>query len=351
MSTIDPTFLAALAARGQSPPLEISTSWLDTWHRCDRRYFYRYIRGLVPKSVNENMVWGTFFHRIIQEYYRSLQNHAREDAALHNAQLIAERCTLVENKYHGDTPITFDAAKREAIWDTVLYYYENEARFDDFDEIVSVEEPIYMLVGFNNVPLLKIRCTLDLHAKKDGRHYIVDHKTTGDVEQNTEFLALDIQPRVYALTLRNLIEDEVTVCMNYVSREVPPGFGKRSLLTETGNKRSADTLAKMQRKERYLQRKWLTYSPQQYDEQQRELVRDAMMIELETKTEIWPRRIVKMGGMACSSCPYFEICKAEYDGRYLTDAAPLIQSEYTFDNKAKSGGSVIVLPGKHPFAV
>jgi hypothetical protein len=233
------------------------------------------------------------------------------------------------------------------VWDAFSYYYENEARHDDWDEIVSVEEPIYMLVGFGQTPLLKIRCTLDLHAKKDGRHILVDHKSTGDVEQNLEFLALDIQPRVYALTLRNLLQEEVTVCMNYVSREVPPGFGHRSVLTDTGQKRSADTLAKMQRRERYLQRKWLTYSPKQYDEQQRELVRDAMMIELERKTEIWPRRIVKMGGMSCSSCSYFELCKAELNGDYMNDDAPLIQVGYTFDESAALRTKVISL---HPFA-
>ncbi len=254
----------------------------------------------------------------------------------------------VENKYHGDTKIDFDAARREAVWDSFLYYYEHEARNDDWDELISVEEPIYMIVGFNQMPLLKIRCTLDLHAKKGGRHYLVDHKTTGDVEQNLEFLALDIQPRVYALTLRNLLEQEVTVCMNYVSRDVPPGFGHRSLLTDTGQKRNPDTLAKMQRKERYLQRKWLTYSDQQYDEQQRELVRDAMMIELETKTEIWPRRIVKMGGMSCASCAYFELCKSELDGRYLRDDAPLIQVGYSFDEKVRKSASVIVLPQVWP---
>lgn len=345
MTQIDPRFFDRMAATAQ--PTEMSMSWIDTWSRCDRRFMYRYVRGLVPKATSTNMVWGTFFHRIAQEYYRSIRNHAREDAALHNAQMIAERCTLVENKYHGDTKIDFDTPTREKVWDTFLYYYENQARHDEWDEILEVEESAYIVVGMNNVPLLKIRSTFDLHAKKNGQHYIVDHKTTGDVEQNVEFLALDLQPRHYVLTARNLYQEPITMCMNYIARDVPPGFGHRPLETETGQKRSASTLANLQRKERYLQRKWLSYSNEQLDEHQRELVRTAMMIELEKQTEIWPRRIVKMGGMSCSTCPYFALCCAELNGRTMPDESPLIQVAYNKDERLERKADVISL---HPFA-
>lgn len=343
MTTIDPRFIDRVAL-ASAKPLECSMTHIDTWHRCDRRYMYRYIWGLIPKAASENLIWGTFFHRIAQEYYRSIRAHAREHDAVYNAQLIAERCRLVENKYHGDTKIEFDMEKREKIFDTFRYYYDNVARHDEWDEILEVEESAYLVVGFNNVPLLKIRSTFDLHAKKGGQHYIIDHKTTGDVEQNVEFLALDIQPRHYVLTARNLYQVPFTMCMNYIARDVPPGFGHRPLETESGQKRSASTLASMQRKERYLQRKWLSYSDEQLDEHQRELVRTAMMIELEKQMDSWPRRIVKIGAQACTQCPYFALCGAELNGRVIPDGSPLIEIAYT---KEERKADVISL---HPFA-
>lgn len=326
--TIDYGFLRQqLAAK----PLEASMTWLDTWHRCDRKYMYRYVRGLVPKATSDNLEWGIFYHYVTQEYYRSLRNHATFASALHNAQLIAERCTLVENKYHGDTKIDFDAPTRERLWDTFLYWYENVGRMDDWDEILEVEESLYLQIGVGETPLMNIRSTFDLHAVKNGQHYIVDKKTTGDVEQNLAFLALDIQPRHYVLTAQSFYHEPFTVCMDYIARDVPPGFGHRSVLTDSGQKRSAETLANLQRPTRYLQRKWLAYSDEQLAEHQKQLVRDAMLIEIEKQTDNWPRRIVKMGGMACDSCPYFALCCQEQNGKEIPDGAPLIQIAYTKD--------------------
>jgi hypothetical protein len=336
------------------PTLDTSTSALDTWHRCDRRYMYRYVRGLVPIGTSEAMMWGTLFHTAAQEYYRGLKNHAREDTALHNALFEIERRTVVESKWHGDTTITLDDQKREQLADTFKFYYENIASKDDWDEIVAVEESIFLIIGYGGQPVLRIRCTLDLLAKKMNRLCIVDHKTTGDVEKSLDFLALDMQTRLYPLAVKTMYEDaDPAFCYNMVAREVPPGYGHRSELTDTGKKRSADTLANMQRKERYLNRQWLTFSEAQYNAFQMSLVQDALSLQFEGTSGIWPRKVVKMGGMACDSCPYFALCTAELDGRKIEDDSAVITMAFMRDPlmepKAKSK---IVLPGmpENPFA-
>lgn len=330
--TIDMNALAMMGGVAtQMPTLETSMSGLDTWTRCDRRFWYRYIRGLVPIAVNENLQWGTFWHRIAQEYYRSLQNHAREDAALSNAQRIAEGLQVVENANHGDTVLTLDNQARETIWDTFMYYYDNAARYDEWDEIIDVEDSVYMVLGVGGVPFIKIRSTFDLVARKNGRRYIVDHKTTGDVEKNYAYLSKDFQCREYALSARNFYQEDVTLVQNIVARDVPPGFGHRSLLTDTGKQRNAATLESMQRKEKYLKREFLTYSNEQYQSFEQELLRMSMLIQVEMRGHIWPRRIVKMGGMSCDSCPYDAICTAELDHEIMSDASPLITMAFTKD--------------------
>ena len=334
--TVDREFFEKTGMGGPAVPapfpiFDTSASQLEMWSRCDRRFYYRYVQGFVPISVPENMVWGTFWHRIIQEYYRAIQKGLREDTALHAAQLIAEQCTLVENKLHGGTQVHFDAEKRERIWDTIRYYYDQVARMDDWDEIVAVEESIYFVVGYQGNPVMRIRSTMDLVARKDGRLCPVDHKTTGDVQKSLAFLAMDLQVKIYMLTAFAFYEQDPYFCYNMVARDVPPGFGHRSLLTETGRKRSPETLEKMQRPENYLHREWISKSEREYGAIQRDLVKKALMIHFAGNSGMWERRIVKMGGMSCETCPYFAICAAEFEGQKFDENSPAITMMFTKD--------------------
>lgn len=332
--TVDRSFFEQAGMAGNQPTFpmfDTSASQLELWSRCDRRFYYRYVQGLVPISTPENMVWGTFWHRIIQEYYRAVKDGKREDAAMRAAQSIAENTTLIENKIHGNTVIDFDQAKREAIWDTILYYYDQVARMDDWDEIVSVEDQLYFVVGYQGNPVMRVRTTMDLIARKDGRLCPVDHKTTGEVQKSVAYLALDLQVKIYMLTCWAYYEEDPRFCYNMVSREVPPGFGHRSLKTATGQDRPAAKLKEMQNVERYLARKWISKSEKEFAAIQRDLVKKALMIQFSAGSGLWERRIVKMGGMACESCPYFAICGAEFEGQKFDDNSPVLTMTFTRD--------------------
>jgi hypothetical protein len=290
---------------------------------------YRYVRGLVPIGVNAIMQWGTLWHAAAQRYYRALK-HGKQ-VALERALDLIETCAVVKNENHGDTIITLDAGQRTTMADTFRFYYDVYASKDVWDEIVSVEESIHLVIRYKNEPAMRIRCTIDLLARKNGRLVVVDHKTTGDVKQNLQFLSLDLQARIYPLAVVRWLGQDVDFCYNMIARDVPPGYGHRPLETETGKKRNAATLANMQRTDQYLRREWITYSPQQYASFERTLVQNALVIEFETETGIWPRRVVKMGGMACDKCDYFAICSAELAGRELGNNSPIVQQLYTID--------------------
>lgn len=311
--------------------LNTSMSRLDLFSRCDRRYMYRYMRGLVPIGVNTNMQWGTLFHTAAQAYYATLKGHGSLESALGVALREIEQVEIVKNENHGDTVITLDAEQRTALADTFQFYYDTYASKDVWDEIVSVEESVHLIINYKDKPVMDVRCTIDLLARKNGRLVVVDHKTTGDVKQNLQFLSLDLQARVYPLSVVRWLLQDVDFCYNMISREVPPGYGHRPLETETGKKRNADTLAKMQRTDNYLRREWITYSPEQYASFERTLVQNALTIEFESESGIWPRRVVKMGGMACDKCDYFALCSAELSGKEFTNESPLIKMAYTLD--------------------
>lgn len=325
--------------------LETSMSQLATWSRCDRRFMYRWVRGLAPTGADSKLQWGTLFHKAAQEYYRALQHGHTEATGNVWAHAVIAQASKIRNVVYGDTEITLTAQERETMADTWDFYYQQIARQDDWDEIVTVEEPIYLVVSYAGEPVMRIRSTLDLLARKNGKLVNVDHKTTGDVEQSLEFLALDFQVREYPLAVRAVYNEDAIVCYNMIARDVPPGFGHRPLTTATGRARDRTTLENMQRPERYLRREWISYSPAQHASFSKTLVEIATMLAFERQNGIWPRREVKMGGMACSSCPYFALCCAELDGRVISNESPLVTMAFTRDP------NVVALSALNPFAL
>lgn len=331
--TIDAEFFRK---SGQGPPptafpvFETSTSQLVVWGRCDRRFYYRYVRGLVPITTNDNLQWGTLWHKGIQAYYEGIKNRKREDAAMRDAQTIVESCKLVQNRFHGDTQISLDEKQRETLWDTMTYYYNQVACLDNWDEILAVEDNVYLVVGYQGQPVMQIRSTFDLVAKKDGKLCIVDHKTTGEVQKSLEFLELDVQMRSYILSGATFYDTDPMLCYNMIARDVPPGYGHRPLTTPTGRTRSVETLSAMQNPANYLHREWKTYTDKQLNAIHRQFVQMALMIQFEGQSGIWPRKVVTAGGMACDSCPYFAICTAEQE-KMVEDHSPLISLAFTHD--------------------
>ena len=303
----------------------------------------------MPIGASDTLQWGSLFHLVAQEYYRGLQKGLSEQSALSNAHWIIDNTSVIENKIHGNTSITLDNKQLESMHDVLDYYYRETMSKDQWDEIVKVEDPIYLVIGYQGHPVLRIRSTIDLLARKNGRLVLVDHKTTGDVEQNVTFLGLDFQVHEYPLSVRAYYDEDPLFIYNMIARDVPPGFGRRPLTTDTGRARNAETLANMQRPERYLRREAIAYSEQQYNAFQIALVQIALTMQFEGNSGIWPRRVIKMGGMACDKCPYFEPCKAELDGRRLEDMQALITMAFTRDPLLDNPKPQIIIPHGSPF--
>jgi hypothetical protein len=319
------------------PLLDTSMTKLDTWSRCDRRFYYRYVLGLKPIAVDWKVQWGSLWHRVAQVFYGRLKEgaHVDTDAAFFSAQTEAEQCELIENQFHGNSEITLTDQQREELWQTFLYYMDQTGRHDAWDEIVAVEQPVYLTVNYAGTPILRIRSTLDMlvWGMHEGKRRLipVDHKTTGNVQQNLLFLGLDLQVRIYSMSVAAIYGEDPLMCYNMIAREVPPGFRTRPLETASGKKRNAATLESMQNPQRYLRRAWLSYTPEQYASFQRTLIQDATILQKEAASGVWPRRVVKMGPLACDGCPYFSICTAELGGRTFNADSALLTMSFTKD--------------------
>jgi predicted Zn-ribbon and HTH transcriptional regulator len=313
----------------EQPPevIETSMSAIDTFGRCRRKYLYQEVLGWQPRSATWAMVIGTAFHSALAAGYNAVREydvhfiHRTEDRS-NNTRALA----FIEAAVKTATSVEFDRDGKklgltigdyELLEDMVRYWFEKvgEADLARIEEIMFVEEPLYVQIG----PYL-IRCTVDLGFRYIGQPELTlkDHKT-GDPEESKAWTLFDTQTSTYYVAATGRYEVS-RFQHSFSDRSVPPGYGHRSLDTETGQKRNKKTLENMCRQERYVadastDPECVTVlSKHQLAAYTEELVEIIQEIDHAKETGRWTRTKLKVGPMACSKCPYYGPCKSERDG-------------------------------------
>lgn len=186
------------------------------------------------------------------------------------------------------------------LFEVVEYYWEQVGQFDKFTDIILVETPV--TVEYKN---WSIRATFDLLARIDGRLNLWDHKTTGAIDDEINFMPLDFQLRFYDFCVDFLHNEPVDMLHNIIRRDVPRE------LTKTGRKSIAnkDVAA-------YLRRNPVVFSKEARIESRREIALWLSKMERSHKTGEFTRS-PKKGFMGCGGCSYRAICESEYSGRKL----------------------------------
>jgi hypothetical protein len=111
--------------------------------------------------------------------------------------------------------------------------------------------------------------------------------------------------------------DSIELVWNYIRRQVPPGFGTRSLLTKSGKKSTAS-----QNPADYLRIHRTSHSDEQLaaiattlDVSLYEVLQRINVHSVEPDiSKLASRTVIKSGGEACNRCPYFAQCSAELVG-------------------------------------
>lgn len=266
-----------------------SMSSIKTFQECERRYYYDYVIGLKPKVVRPNMQAGTDIHDLLQAGYEMWEYDQGESFLSIVAAHWFDRYGSIEE--NPDKWILFEV---------VEYYWENVGRFDKFDSIILVETPV--TVVYKN---WSIRATFDLLARIDGRLSLWDHKTTGTVDDEINFMPLDFQLRFYDFCVDVLHSEPVDMLHNIIRREVPRE------LTKSGRKSTASKDVNA-----YLRRNPVVFSKEARVQSRREIALWLSKMERSHKTGEFSRS-PKKGFMGCGGCVYRTICEAEYSGRTL----------------------------------
>lgn len=304
--------------------IETSMSALDTFSRCRRKYFYQEVLGWIPRVATEPMEMGTLYHASLAAGYRAVREYDRRvmEGALKNrtdndrALAFIEAAVLEAGNFEYDRDgkkLQLTSKQRTLVEDMVRYRFQEVGERDllNIEEVISVEEPFYLQVG-----RYLIRSTLDAVVKyfDQPSPMIKDHKT-GDPEEGKGWIALDVQTREYYVAARGKFGHVTQFSHEFSARDVPPGFGHRSELTDTGRKRSKETLESMKDPKRYISAWTTELSDAQLDAALVEIIETIQEIDHCKETGRWTRSRIKVSPMACTKCPYFETCKAELEGK------------------------------------
>lgn len=304
-----------------------SSSELGAFKSCAKSYDYRYNKMLVPKNANKNMAIGTLYHQGQAAGYTALQTAMATPALMWDKDELFLTAALREvmrpdPRDRDNLPLGLDPDDVQATWDMVLYNWQHAGRFDEIEEILGIEEQIFIEVGGRPV-----RGTIDLRVRIAGQMEIWDHKTTGDITLDQTHLPLDLQTHLYYLGawkhygLAYRFIHSFQRRFDFVSdqRVGPPNWERQDgtrpyLLTKSGKAatRSDDP-------NDYVRRVPTPLSERQLVAFERGLEERLQLLRYHELTNIWPRNDSKMG-FGCGACPYYSICTNEADGREVNPA-------------------------------
>lgn len=286
---------------------------------CPRKFMYRYVKNLVPKTMGTALATGIFWHKCAAAGYFALRDgKSWLDAAIKESYR--------ENPVDRDNiPLGLEPPQVEAMRHMLEYFWEHSGRFDEFKEIHIIdEERFFEFEGW------KIRITIDLAATMhDNRFILTDHKTSSEIEADLAFISLDPQTHLYYLGANDVLErrpDEFV--HNFVRRfdfasdqmTGPPAWKNAAGEMPYLKTKSGRAATRSNEVEDYLQRSRSTLQPHQLAAFRAELATDLAVARYHQVSGMYPRRPQK-GNMGCSNCAYNSPCTTELNGHEPNPAA------------------------------
>lgn len=319
-------------------PLKLSNSKANTWNRCNRKFKYRYIDKLSPKTRSLPLERGDWLHQMLQAHYlgKSWKKvHTRLTKEFNNL-MIEEREEL------GDLP-----GQSLGIMENYLHHYRKEdKRFTVID--AELDEMIELPNG------LSFQFIIDLivEDKVSGRVWLWDHKTLKSFMED-EYMMMETQLTRYHwcaehhLGIKNL----AGVMFNEIRTKTPAvpeltqsgRLSKRKIDTDyrTAIKAindyglDADDYQDFLKGLKNQQDKWFRRTPLPKDkpaskQQMKELYQVKRQINFAATTGEYPRAIEK----ACKwDCEFQKICNLELHG---ADASSVIKAKFDVDKKREN---------------
>ena len=173
-----------LALQTLRQSLHLSSSQINQFLLCSRKYEYSYVKGVRPSHTSVNLTFGSAIHSALETYYRHHQQHSK---ALTADDLVKVFCDTVATDRAGSTiPIRFskempDLAAVEQLGLKMLTVFSEQVNLEGYG-IEAVEltlsAPLYYPGG--NESGLDLVGVIDLLLidNRTGELIAVDHKTS-----------------------------------------------------------------------------------------------------------------------------------------------------------------------------
>lgn len=186
--------------------LELSATSINDFLSCRKMYEYRKIRGIYPAEKPRALGFGSAVHKGLEHFFKQIQlgiEPSKEDAM-----------SAVEVACEGNEMCPEDAIKATCLVDKYIdRYSENDCKWF---EVLSVE---YAFEAFlDNPETGKESKSFKLHGfidglvrdKNDGRLYILEHKTSGMVNDGyLDRILIDWQIAIYAHCISKIMKEPV----------------------------------------------------------------------------------------------------------------------------------------------
>lgn len=208
--------------------MKLRTTERRCFKRCRRKWDFRYIDQLVPVRTSSPLFVGSAVHEALEGFYKQpaifdpTGGFAALDHFLEEARISAGVVNM-EPEQRDEWQADEELAKGMAD-----HYFDWAPYNDDF-RMLEVE--IFAEIPLNRQTSLTLRA--DGYAlKEDGTYWLVEHKTTSTIEQDSVWLELDDQASTYTWAFWQLAHghgkvrvDDVNVPVRDSGREYHPISG------------------------------------------------------------------------------------------------------------------------------
>ena len=140
---------------------------------CLRKYYWRYVRNLVPTLGSNALRYGSTWHGFLDGFYSTIKDggwdssHSAFEAAFSNGKATWEKESS-EQSFYEDDYRTFENCTKAFLEYNNYYQMDKEMlRVIDIEKAFSIEFPDFIFDG-----------KLDLQVELNGVNWLMEHKTT-----------------------------------------------------------------------------------------------------------------------------------------------------------------------------
>lgn len=280
--------------------MNISASQVREYQRCQRRWYYRYVRGLRPLKREKALDYGSWGHYNLAAFYRSAAAGADLDGALKAMALAHDEYRRRLVGEYGETDLRDLSNEVFAVCSDYALHWGLPG-----ETVVAVERDDVIPIPGTHVSL-RLVTDLVLRHRTTGEVWVVDHKFQRNLRDDIANVTLDTQFGFYAWAYSQLYPGEFAgIVYNGILQGPKEGQGPQ---------------------DRY-RRELITFGQQHLAAIERELV--AMAQEIGNMKEYYPRTMTKQ----CSwDCPFLDLCVAELRGG---DAEWVLQMQFEPNHRGR----------------